>query len=208
LVCFYVVKISINTFTLQVIIWICTKNDTSIFENRKLESKPFYAVLANNSTFEDMKKADFRSTCAIARTLDLVGDTWSLLILRDMLFHQKSTFKEFSESKEKIATNILSHRLIYLTACGFINKIQLKGTKKSTQYVATEQGLNMLPILVELYQFSINSITEEVLNDSQLAYKTTILKNPDAFIKSKRKAYSTFMQQFESTPANTPSEKI
>ena len=155
-----------------------------------------------------MKKADFRSTCAIARTLDLVGDTWSLLILRDMLFHQKSTFKEFSESKEKIATNILSQRLIYLTACGFIRKIQLKGTKKSTQYVATEQGLNMLPILVELYQFSINSIAEEVLNDSQLAYKAIILKNPDAFIKSKWKAYRTFMQQFESAPANSPSEKI
>ena len=155
-----------------------------------------------------MKKADFRSTCAIARTLDLVGDTWSLLILRDMLFHQKSTFKEFSESKEKIATNILSQRLIYLTACGLITKIQLKGTKKSTQYVATEQGLNMLPILVELYQFSINSIAEEVLNDSQLAYKATILKNPNAFIKSKRKAYITFMQQFESAPANTPSGKI
>lgn len=155
-----------------------------------------------------MKKADFRSTCAIARTLDLVGDTWSLLILRDMLFHQKSTFKEFSESKEKIATNILSQRLIYLTDCGFITKIQLKGTKKSTIYLATQQGLNMLPILVELYQFSINSIAEEVLNDSQLAYKVTILKNPDAFIKSKRKAYSTFMQQFESAPANTPSGNI
>lgn len=193
---------------MQVIICVCTENDSSIFENRKLESKPFYAVLANNSTFENMKKADFRSTCAIARTLDLVGDTWSLLILRDMLFHQKSTFKEFSESKEKIATNILSQRLIYLTACGFITKIQLKGTKKSTQYVATEQGLNMLPILVELYQFSINSITEKVLNDSQLVYKASILKNPKAFIKSKRKAYSTFMQQFESAPANSPSGKI
>lgn len=150
-----------------------------------------------------MKKADFRSTCAIARTLDLVGDTWSLLILRDMLFHQKSTFKEFSESKEKIATNILSQRLSYLTACGFIRKIQLKSTKKSTQYVATQQGLNMLPVLVELYQFSINSIAEEALNDSQLAYKASLLKNPNAFIKSKRKAYSTFMQQFESAPANT-----
>ena len=155
-----------------------------------------------------MKKADFRSTCAIARTLDLVGDTWSLLILRDMLFHQKSTFKEFSESKEKIATNMLTQRLSYLTNCGFITKIQLKGTKKSTLYLATQQGLNVLPLLVELYRFSIDSIGEEVLNDSQLAYKATVLKNPDAFIKSKRKAYSIFMQQFESAPANTPSGNI
>ena len=155
-----------------------------------------------------MKKADFRSTCAIARTLDLVGDTWSLLILRDMLFHQKSTFKEFSESKEKIATNILSQRLIYLTDCGFITKIQLKSTKKSTIYVATQQGLNMLPILVELYQFSINSISEEVLNDSQLMYKATILKNPEAFIESKRKAYAVFIKQFEKDSANMLSGNI
>ena len=155
-----------------------------------------------------MKKADFRSTCAIARTLDLVGDTWSLLILRDMLFHQKSTFKEFSESKEKIASNMLTQRLSYLTECGFITKIHLKGTKKSTLYLATQQGLNVLPLLVELYRFSIDSRGEEVLNDSQLAYKATVLKNPEAFIESKKKAYSAFMQQFESTPANTPSEKI
>lgn len=149
-----------------------------------------------------MKKADFRSTCAIARTLDLVGDTWSLLILRDMLFHQKSTFKEFSESKEKIASNMLTQRLSYLTDCGFITKIQLKGTKKSTVYVATQQGLNVLPILVELYQLSINSIAEEVLNDSQLAYKASILKNPEAFIESKRKAYAVFIKQFEKDSAN------
>jgi DNA-binding HxlR family transcriptional regulator len=155
-----------------------------------------------------MKKADFRSTCAIARTLDLVGDTWSLLVLRDMLFHQKSTFKEFSESKEKIATNILSQRLIYLTDCGFITKIQLKGTKKSTLYLATQQGLNVLPLLVELYRFSIDSIGEEVLNDSQLAYKATVLKNPEAFIESKKKAYSAFMQQFENAPATTPNGNI
>lgn len=155
-----------------------------------------------------MKKADFRSTCAIARTLDLVGDTWSLLILRDMLFHQKSTFKEFSESKEKIATNILSKRLSYLTNCGFITKTQLKGTKKSTLYLATQQGLNVLPLLVELYRFSIDSIGEEVLNDSQLAYKATILKNPEAFIESKRKAYAAFILQFEKDSADMLSDNI
>jgi len=155
-----------------------------------------------------MKKADFRSTCAIARTLDLVGDTWSLLVLRDMLFHQKSTFKEFSESKEKIASNMLTQRLSYLTECGFITKIQLKGTKKSTLYLATQQGLNVLPLLVELYRFSIDSIGEEVLNDSQLAYKATVLKNPEAFIESKKKAYSAFMQQFENAPATTPNGNI
>ena len=91
---------------------------------------------------------------------------------------------------------------------GYIRKIQLKGTKKSTLYLATQQGLNVLPLLVELYRFSIDSIGEEVLNDSQLAYKATVLKNPEAFIESKKKAYSAFMQQFENAPATTPNGNI
>ena len=53
-----------------------------------------------------MKNNNYRSTCAIAMSVDLFGDKWSLLILRDMLLHRKSTFKEFSNSKEKIASNI------------------------------------------------------------------------------------------------------
>lgn len=165
-------------------------------------------VFANNDTFEEMKKVDFRSTCAIARTLDLVGDQWSLLILRDMLFHQKSTFKEFSESKEKIASNILTRRLSYLVESGFVRKIHLKGTKKSTVYLATPQGLDILPLLVELYHFSIHSIAEEALNTSQLAFKASILKNAHAFIKSKRKAYCVFLQQIEKNQLNSLTKEL
>jgi hypothetical protein len=61
----------------------------------------------------------------------------------------------------------------------------------------------VLPLLVELYRFSIDSIGEEVLNDSQLAYKATVLKNPEAFIESKRKAYAVFIKQFKKDLANT-----
>lgn len=144
-----------------------------------------------------MKNADFRSTCAIARTLDLLGDTWSLLILRDMLLHRKSTFKEFSESKEKIATNILTHRLAYLTNCGLVAKFNLRGTKKSTIYLATQKGIAVLPLLVELYLFSIEAIAEKDLNDSQLAIKSEILNDAGLFIENKRKKYIEFVNQFE-----------
>lgn len=144
-----------------------------------------------------MKTSDFRSTCAIARTLDLLGDTWSLLILRDMLLHQKSTFKEFTESKEKIATNILAHRLAYLTECGLIAKFSLKGTKKSTIYIATQQGIAVLPLLIELYLFSIEALPEKDLNDSQLAIKSEIINDAGLFIENKRKKYIEFVTQFE-----------
>ena len=59
-----------------------------------------------------MVNLDLKLTCAIARSTHLLGDKWSLLILRDMLLHKKSRFKEFMESKEKIATNILDVPLL------------------------------------------------------------------------------------------------
>ena len=77
-----------------------------------------------------MKTKEFRSTCAIAVSVDLLGDKWSLLILRDMLLHRKSTFKEFLASKEKIATNILTNKLKFLVQSGFIEKLHPNGTKK------------------------------------------------------------------------------
>ncbi|MSP84376.1 MAG: hypothetical protein EXR18_00905 [Flavobacteriaceae bacterium] len=71
-----------------------------------------------------------------------------------MLLHRKSRFKEFSESKEKIASNILTNRLLYLIEGGFISKLNPKGTKKSTAFLATRKGICVLPLLVELYLFS------------------------------------------------------
>lgn len=70
-------------------------------------------------------------TCAIARSVNLLGDKWSLLILRDIILHKKSRFKEFRSSKEKIATNILTNRLSFLLKEGFIEKITPLGTKKA-----------------------------------------------------------------------------
>lgn len=146
-----------------------------------------------------MKNANFRSTCAIAVSIDLFGDKWSLLILRDMLLHRKSTFKEFSESKEKIASNILTNRLVYLIEAGFISKFNPKGTKKSATFLATRKGICVLPLLVELYLFSIESLPEDVLNESQKAIKSEIFQNRELFINSRREKYLEFVNQIQST---------
>ena len=63
---------------------------------------------------------NIKRTCAIAYTIDLLGDKWSLLILRDVVIHKKTRFKEFRSSKEKIATNILTNRLKFLVENGFL----------------------------------------------------------------------------------------
>ena len=76
--------------------------------------------------------------------------------------HKKSRFKEFRSSKEKIATNILTNRLSFLLKEGFIDKITPLGTKKSTRYIALDIGILALPIIIEMYLFSI---TERKLNN-------------------------------------------
>ena len=146
-----------------------------------------------------MKNTNFRSTCAIAVSIDIFGDKWSLLILRDMLLHRKSTFKEFSESKEKIASNILTNRLVYLIEAGFVAKFNPKGTKKSATFIATRKGICVLPLLVELYLLSIESLQEDILNESQMAIKAEIFNNRELFINSRREKYIDFVNHFQST---------
>ena len=90
------------------------------------------------------KSAKKRSKCPISCTLELIGDKWSLLIIRDMMFLGKSTYNEFLSSAEGISTNILNDRLITLTSMGLIT---FTGTAKRKKYSLTEMGLDLQPVL-------------------------------------------------------------
>ena len=134
-------------------------------------------------------------TCAIAYSVSILGDKWSLLILRDIILHKKSRFKEFKDSKEKIATNILANRLKTLAEQGLIEKLDPTGTKKSTRYIATSKGLTALPIIIEMYLFSINAIDETILDASQINIKKEITTNRNLFEKSRIAEYLNFVQE-------------
>jgi DNA-binding HxlR family transcriptional regulator len=138
-------------------------------------------------------------TCAIAYSVSILGDKWSLLILRDIILHKKSRFKEFKDSKEKIATNILSNRLKTLAEQGLIEKLDPTGTKKSTRYIATSKGLTALPIIIEMYLFSINAIDETILDASQINIKKEITTNRNLFEKSRIAEYLNFVQELRGT---------
>jgi len=71
-----------------------------------------------------------KRTCAIALSIQILGDKWTLLILRDIILYKKSRFKEFRNSKKKIATNVLTNRLKTLVSEGLIEKLDPTGTKK------------------------------------------------------------------------------
>ena len=97
---------------------------------------------------------NFRSGCPLASTLDIVGDKWSLLIVRDMLFQGKKTFKDFSTSPEGIAPGILSSRLKWLEENELITKQKLPDNKKEIIYLLTEKGIELAPIITEIILWS------------------------------------------------------
>lgn len=99
-----------------------------------------------------MKKAKLsrRSNCPIAYSLDLIGDSWSLLILRDIIFAGKRTFGEFLASDEGIARNILTNRLARLQEIGLITKKPHPADRRKDLYEITEAGLDFIPVLIEL----------------------------------------------------------
>ena len=138
-------------------------------------------------------------TCAIAYSVSMLGDKWSLLILRDIIIHKKSRFKELKDSKEKIATNILAVRLKSLSKHGLIKKLDPTGTKKSTRYIATIRGATALPILIDMYLFSINLIDETILNPSQINIKEKITSDRKLFEKTIIAEYFKFIQELRYT---------
>lgn len=87
-----------------------------------------------------------RSPCPLAYCLDLWGDRWTLLIVRDLLFG-RSRFKDFTSAPENIPTNILSERLERLLRHGLIEQIPIKDSPKRLAYRLTKKGLSLRPIL-------------------------------------------------------------
>lgn len=99
-------------------------------------------------------RPDFRCNCPFTSALDIVGDKWILVIVKQMLVEGKQTFKGFTESEEAIATNILSSKLKFLEEVGIIVKTKRPDNKKVNYYFLTDKGLALTPILVELASWS------------------------------------------------------
>lgn len=105
-------------------------------------------------------KQKFRCDCPFTSALDVLGDKWMLVIVKLMLTEGKETFKDFMESKEAIATNILSTKLKMLEEFGIITKTKRPNNKKTNLYLLTERGLELTPLLVELAVWSDNHLRD------------------------------------------------
>ncbi|MDB4902248.1 MAG: transcriptional regulator [Mucilaginibacter sp.] len=100
-----------------------------------------------------MEKINKRSDCPISYSLDIFGDKWSLLVIRDMLFRGKFSFNEFKTSEEKMATNILADRLAKLESEQLIFKEASPKNKSKFIYQLTQKGLDLMPVLISMIQW-------------------------------------------------------
>ena len=91
-----------------------------------------------------------RSGCPVSISLDIFGDRWSLLIIRDLMVRGFRRFKEFQESGEGIATNILAGRLQRLEAAGIITAEAEGSDGRRVNYRLTEKGIDLAPVLLDL----------------------------------------------------------
>lgn len=134
-------------------------------------------------------KLDFRCDCPFTSALDVLGDKWILVIVKQMLIEGKETFKDFTESQEAIATNILSTKLKFLEEVGIIMKTQRPENKKTNLYLMTEKGMALLPILVELAAWSDSNLREihpGIVNGDSMAL---LRKDKAAFVNEVEQKY-------------------
>ena len=96
------------------------------------------------------KRLRKRSDCPISRSLDIWGDKWSLLIIRNIMFRDMHTYGEFLQASERIATNILADRLISLEHAGLISKKEHSESRAKFFYTLTQKGIELLPVMVEI----------------------------------------------------------
>ena len=96
---------------------------------------------------------DFRSNCPVAITLDLVGDRWTLVVLRDLLVG-KTRFSQFLESPERIATNVLTDRLALMERSGLVEKTLYQARPKRYEYRLTVKGEALLPVLQDMARWA------------------------------------------------------
>ena len=97
-----------------------------------------------------MPPSDPRSYCPINLSLEIFGDSWSLLVLRDLMFAGKRHFRELLQSDERISSNILADRLSRLVEHGLLTKADDPTHKQKAIYSLTEKAIALLPIVVQI----------------------------------------------------------
>lgn len=128
-----------------------------------------------------------RSGCPISIALEMLGDPWTLLIVRDLMFKGRNTYNAFLEGGEGIASNILADRLRKLEAAGLVHKLRDAGDARRFLYRLTERGIDLAPVLVELVVWS----ARHEATDAPPSVVRSMRTDRAAFVASVRRAWKS-----------------
>lgn len=137
-------------------------------------------------------KSKRRSGCPVSISLEILGDRWSLLVIRDLMVRGHRTFKEFQESGEGMASNILADRLRRLEAVGIITAEIAETDGRRVNYRLTEKGIDLAPVLLELLLWGARN--EETAAPPELIQQMS--RNRDAVLAEVRRRW----QERDATP--------
>ena len=136
-----------------------------------------------------MKEIVMRSDCPISSSLDIFGDKWSLLIVRDLMLHKSLSYGDFTKSDEKIATNILANRLQVLENNGIIIKFPHPENKVKRYYKLSPKGIDLVPALIEIALWGEKYLSQ---GDTSIKFINDVKKNKTKFLK---KIMDSLMQE-------------
>lgn len=103
---------------------------------------------------------EFRCDCPVTSAIDILGDKWMLIIIKQMLIERMETFKDFTDSDEAISTSILTLKLKCLESYGLVERKNHPSNKKTKLYHLTEKGLSLAPLVVDLAIWSDKNLRE------------------------------------------------
>jgi len=127
-----------------------------------------------------------RSSCPVTFALDRLGDKWSLLIVRDLMFRGRNTYGDFLNSGEGIATNVLADRLKCLEAEGIIEKSRDPDNRRRFLYTLTDKGYDLTPVLLEMMRWSIQ---HDAKTGTPKAFIKRLKNDTEGLIKDVRKGF-------------------
>jgi DNA-binding HxlR family transcriptional regulator len=128
-----------------------------------------------------------RSACPISFALDVLGDKWTLLVIRDLVFARKRHFRDFLASPENIASNILASRLRTLEAHGLVSRRSDPDSGRKVIYELTPKGIDLIPVLVELIAWGAR---HDPKTAASAALRRRLEKDRDGFIAEIRTGLS------------------
>jgi DNA-binding HxlR family transcriptional regulator len=127
-----------------------------------------------------VKRANGKSHCPVNFGLEVFGDPWSLLVVRDIVYWGKHSFNDFLASAEAIAPSVLSARLAHLEATGVLTRTPDPDDRRKMRYHLTETGLRLIPVLLEIAQWSAGVDSD---TDAPAAWIETVAADKPAMVE-------------------------